>query len=97
MTMTIRVYEVDRHGSTTRVVKPTTEVVPVDHVALCHAYPACRCERCTGAGGWCDWHKGPSGTAVPVDAAGEGRGPDAPRYACAPCRRQRGLRPAGER
>ncbi|MGW2845662.1 hypothetical protein [Streptomyces sp. NPDC001108] len=95
--MTIKVYEVDRSGFTKRVVRPKTEVTPADTVPVSQAYPPCRCDRCTGTTGWCDWHKGPSGTAVPVDAAGEGPDADAPRYACAPCRQQRGLRPVEER
>ncbi|MFJ6319721.1 hypothetical protein ACIQJW_26925 [Streptomyces californicus] len=42
---------------------------------------------------WCDWHKGPSGTAVLVDAIEQGSGPGVTRFACAPCREQRGLVP----
>lgn len=34
-------------------------------------------------GGWCDWHRGPSGTAAPVEGGS----------ACAPCREQRDLAP----
>ncbi|MFB7212686.1 hypothetical protein [Streptomyces sp. NPDC056255] len=47
----------------------------------------------TDAAGWCDWHKGPSGTAVLIGIVGEKSGPATSRYACAPCREQRGLRP----
>ncbi|MFJ2897567.1 hypothetical protein ACIO87_22095 [Streptomyces sp. NPDC087218] len=43
--------------------------------------------------GWCDWHEGLSGSAVLIDVVGEERGPSISRYACAPCREQRGLRP----
>ncbi|MFF8912018.1 hypothetical protein ACF08M_01515 [Streptomyces sp. NPDC015032] len=96
MSMTIKVYEVNRHGFTTRVVKPKTEVAPADFIPLCHVFPACWCKRCTGTTGWCDWHKGPSGTAVPIDVISEGSGTATPRYACAPCREQRGLRLASE-
>ncbi|MFJ7220796.1 hypothetical protein [Streptomyces sp. NPDC098090] len=91
MSMTIKVYEVDRHGLTTRVVKPKTEVTPADFIPACHAFPACQCKRCTGATDWCDWHKGPSGTAVAIDVIGERSGSAVSRYACAPCREQRGL------
>lgn len=97
MSMTLKVYEVDRYGRT-RIVRPKTEVTPVDFIPVCQAYPVCRCRRCTGTTGWCDWHKGPSGTAVPVDAVDEEAGSAVPRYACAPCREQRGLRPvSGQR
>ncbi|MFF8693597.1 hypothetical protein ACF08W_15485 [Streptomyces sp. NPDC015144] len=96
MPMTIKVYEVDRHGFTTRVVKPKTVVTPVESVPICHAYPVCRCRRCTGMTGWCDWHKGPSSTAAPVDVMGEAPGSVVSRYACAPCREQRGIRLAPE-
>ena len=47
----------------------------------------------TGAdpGGWCHWHKGPSGTARVVAYAEQTSGPGHPLTACAPCREQRGL------
>ncbi|MFE2934085.1 hypothetical protein [Streptomyces sp. NPDC059278] len=48
MAMTIKVYEVDRHGRT-RVRRPTTEVVPVEVVEEQFVYPACRCPRCKKA------------------------------------------------
>ncbi|MFH8476992.1 hypothetical protein [Streptomyces sp. NPDC018000] len=47
--MTIKVYEVDRHGRTTRVVRPKAEVVPAKTVELSAALPPCRCDRCKGA------------------------------------------------
>ncbi|MFD7066059.1 hypothetical protein ACFV97_02360 [Streptomyces sp. NPDC059913] len=43
--------------------------------------------------GWCDWHKGPSSTAVRIDVIGEDSGPAAPRYACTPCRTVLRLQP----
>lgn len=46
--------------------------------------------------GWCDWHEGPSGTAVLVQAIEQGSGPGVNRYACAPCREQRNLIPFSE-
>ncbi len=46
--------------------------------------------------GWCHWHAGPSGTAVLIEVVEQGSGPGHARYACAPCREQRGLRPYGE-
>jgi hypothetical protein len=46
---------------------------------------------------WCDWHKGPSETAVLVDAIERNSAPPIPRYACAPCREQRGLIPLADR
>lgn len=42
---------------------------------------------------WCHWHKGPSETALLVDAVEPASGPGKPLYACAPCREQRGLAP----
>lgn len=47
-------------------------------------------------GAWCHWHRGPSSTAVLIDTIGEDPDPVESRYACAPCRQVRGLRPAGE-
>lgn len=41
------------------------------------------------AGGWCNWHDGPSGTALILQWGDSG--PPNPLYACAPCREQRGL------
>ncbi|MFD5508175.1 hypothetical protein ACFWIB_10425 [Streptomyces sp. NPDC127051] len=43
------------------------------------------------AGGWCDWHDGPSETALEVQWGESCSGPPKPLYACAPCREQRGL------
>ncbi|MGW1658548.1 hypothetical protein [Streptomyces atratus] len=45
MTMTIKVYEVDRYGGT-RVVRPEAEVVPLKTVDQSYAYPACKCDQC---------------------------------------------------
>lgn len=45
--------------------------------------------------GWCHWHKGPSETAVLVDAVERNSAPPIALYACAPCREQRGLTPLG--
>lgn len=47
--------------------------------------------------GWCDWHEGPSQTAVLVDAVERISGPPYPLYACAPCREQRALIPLADR
>lgn len=44
--MTLRVYEVDRFGTTVRVVRPEAEVVPVEVVEAKAAFPACQCDRC---------------------------------------------------
>ncbi|MEV8031374.1 hypothetical protein [Streptomyces sp. NPDC086182] len=46
---------------------------------------------------WCHWHKGPSQTAVLVDAIEKNSAPPVPLYACAPCREQRGLIPLADR
>ena len=45
MPMTIKVYEVDRHGRT-RIIRPTTEVTPLKGPPRTLAYPACACDRC---------------------------------------------------
>jgi hypothetical protein len=45
---------------------------------------------------WCHWHKGPSETAVLVDAIERNSAPPMPLYACAPCREQRGLVPLAD-
>ncbi|WP_406386952.1 hypothetical protein [Streptomyces sp. NBC_01618] len=45
MTMTIKVYEVDRYGRT-RVVRPEAEVVPLKTVDQSSAFPACECDQC---------------------------------------------------
>lgn len=44
MAMTIKVYEVDRAGIV-RVLRPRTEVVPVEIVEQRAAYPPCECPR----------------------------------------------------
>jgi hypothetical protein len=46
---------------------------------------------------WCDWHEGPSETAVLVEAVERNSGPPRVRYACAPCREQRRLAPLIDR
>ncbi|MET8134669.1 hypothetical protein ABZV24_22400 [Streptomyces sp. NPDC005251] len=46
---------------------------------------------------WCDWHKGPSETAVLVDAIERNSAPPIALYACAPCREQRRLVPLADR
>jgi hypothetical protein len=46
---------------------------------------------------WCHWHKGPSETAVVVDAIERNSAPPIPLWACAPCREQRGLVPLADR
>lgn len=45
MAMTLKVYEVTRHGTVT-VVRPEAEVVPLKAPEASSRYPACRCERC---------------------------------------------------
>lgn len=47
--MTIKVYEVNRAG-TTRVVRPQAEVVPLETAEESSAYPACECPRHRPAG-----------------------------------------------
>ncbi|WP_330331899.1 hypothetical protein OHS33_20725 [Streptomyces sp. NBC_00536] len=42
-------------------------------------------------GGWCNWHDGPSDTALVIQWGESNSGPPKPLYACAPCREQRGL------
>ncbi|WP_330330336.1 hypothetical protein OHS33_11740 [Streptomyces sp. NBC_00536] len=42
-------------------------------------------------GGWCNWHDGPSETALAVQWGESTSGPPKPLYACAPCREQRNL------
>ena len=46
---------------------------------------------------WCHWHKGPSETAILVDAIERNSAPPIALYACAPCREQRGLGPFTDR
>ncbi|MCX5341743.1 hypothetical protein OG315_17720 [Streptomyces atratus] len=46
MSMTLKVYEVDRQGRT-RVVRPKAEVTPLKNPPQTSAYPACECDRCT--------------------------------------------------
>lgn len=43
------------------------------------------------AGGWCNWHNGPSGTALEIQWGESTSGPPKTLYACTPCREQRGL------
>ncbi|MBT2380682.1 hypothetical protein J7E90_26065 [Streptomyces sp. ISL-111] len=45
MTMTIKVYEVDREGGT-RVIRPEAEVAPLDRPEYAPEYPACKCPTC---------------------------------------------------
>lgn len=45
MTMTIKVYGVDREGHTW-VIRPEAEVVPLERPEYVHAYPACECPIC---------------------------------------------------
>jgi hypothetical protein len=44
----------------------------------------------------CDYHKGPSSTAVVVDTIERQSAPPIPVWACAPCREQRGLVPLAD-
>lgn len=48
MSMTLKVYEVDRYGRTTRVLRPKAPVKPLKSVPIEADYPACRCPRCKG-------------------------------------------------
>ncbi|MFJ2292082.1 hypothetical protein ACIOG7_10275 [Streptomyces sp. NPDC087894] len=45
MTMTIKVYEVDRWGSA-RVLREKAEVPPLERPEASDRFPACQCERC---------------------------------------------------
>ncbi|MFD4861315.1 hypothetical protein [Streptomyces atratus] len=45
MTMTIKVYEVDRYGQT-RIRRPTTEIAPVEVVEENFVCPPCQCPKC---------------------------------------------------
>lgn len=42
--MTMKVYEVSRDGRI-RVLRPTSEVVPLEVVEPCHDFPACECPQ----------------------------------------------------
>ncbi|MEU2660192.1 hypothetical protein ABZ615_33350 [Streptomyces sp. NPDC007325] len=77
--MTIKVYRVLADG-TREPVSHEQVSKPLD-IPGGRGFPPCTCPRCR-AGGWCDFHDGPTSTAAPV---GEHR------FACAPCREQRGL------
>lgn len=44
--------------------------------------------------GWCDWHRGPSGSAVLMKIETREDGTERRLYACAPCRDARRLVPA---
>ncbi|MFD7429079.1 hypothetical protein [Streptomyces sp. NPDC059814] len=50
MAMTIKVYEVNRAGTTVRVLRPETEVVPLKTVDRRAAFPDCECPRHRPAG-----------------------------------------------
>lgn len=45
--MTIKVYEVDRSGTTTRLVREEAEVVPLEQPETTFELPPCACLRCT--------------------------------------------------
>ncbi|MEW1627744.1 hypothetical protein [Streptomyces sp. NPDC089173] len=45
MTMTIKVYEVNREGGT-RVIRPESEVTPLEGPEFSHEFPACECSAC---------------------------------------------------
>ncbi|MFJ6612856.1 hypothetical protein ACIQPT_21560 [Streptomyces sp. NPDC091289] len=47
MTMTIKVYEVDRDGRT-QVLRPESEVTPLEEPEYSHEFPACECRICVG-------------------------------------------------
>ncbi|QKN87553.1 hypothetical protein SEA_HFRANCETTE_26 [Streptomyces phage HFrancette] len=47
MSMTLKVYEVDRHGRT-QVIRPKSEVTPLEELPVTDNFPACQCDRCTG-------------------------------------------------
>lgn len=42
---------------------------------------------------WCNWHRGPSETALLVRIIEQASGPGGGLYACAPCREQHHLVP----
>jgi len=44
--MTMKVYEVDRHGNTVRVVQPEAEVVPLERPEATDRFPTCECAQC---------------------------------------------------
>ncbi|MFE7751161.1 hypothetical protein [Streptomyces sp. NPDC057428] len=46
MTMTIKVYEVNRDGGI-RVVREEAEVAPLERPAATDRFPACQCPKCT--------------------------------------------------
>ncbi|MFF0437489.1 hypothetical protein ACFYU9_35400 [Streptomyces sp. NPDC004327] len=71
--MTIKVYRV-RPDGTAEAVSYERYGQPTQRLATSSR------RRC--AGGWCDFHRGPSSTAALVGGN---------RHACAPCREQRGL------
>lgn len=45
--MTIKVYEVDREGRT-QVLRPESEVTPLEDPEYSQAFPACKCHICIG-------------------------------------------------
>ncbi|MFH9393537.1 hypothetical protein [Streptomyces sp. NPDC017413] len=47
MTMTIKVYEVDREGRA-RVLRPEAEVIPLEEPEFSNEFAACECRLCTG-------------------------------------------------
>ncbi|MFE7141951.1 hypothetical protein ACFVAG_29750 [Streptomyces sp. NPDC057644] len=47
MTMTIKVYEMDREGRT-RVLRLESEVIPLEEPEFSHEFPACECRLCAG-------------------------------------------------
>lgn len=83
--LTIKVYRVGSDGTTVPVA-PAYKVQPATEPSATTAYPPCGCPRHRRRE-WCDFHKGPSQSAVPVDEH---------RLACAPCREQRSLAPRAE-
>ncbi|TXS35700.1 hypothetical protein [Streptomyces sp. OR43] len=48
--MTLKVYAVNRAGTTTRVLRPETPVVPATTVDESAAFPDCQCEKCRAEG-----------------------------------------------
>ncbi|MFE7424775.1 MULTISPECIES: hypothetical protein [unclassified Streptomyces] len=47
MTMTLKVYQVDRHGRT-QVIRPKAEVTPAEEPPATDEFPTCQCHQCKG-------------------------------------------------
>ncbi len=47
VTMTLKVYQVDRHGRT-QVIRPKAEVTPAEEPPATDEFPTCQCHQCKG-------------------------------------------------